>query len=101
MAKEADKCEHTSRLLLNNFWCNCPQEIHSHFEGSICQVLCTSIGIISALFPGGPSAKVCLSAKFGVPVFKASILDSLEDPSAKVGLSAKFGEIGEIAILDH
>ena len=40
---------------------------------------------------GVPSAKVGSSAKFGVAVFKASILDSLVmDPSAKVCLSAKF-----------
>ena len=39
---------------------------------------------------GGPSAKVCSSAKFGVAVFKESILDSLGGQSAKVGLSAKF-----------
>ena len=41
---------------------------------------------------GGPSAKVGSSAKFGVAVFKASILNSLlGGPSAKVGLSANFG----------
>ena len=56
----------------------------------VCQVLCTSIQGISAPLPGGPSAKVCLSAKFCVAVFKASILNSLGGPSAKVGLSAKF-----------
>ena len=39
---------------------------------------------------GGPSAKVCLSAKFCVPVYKASILASLGGLLAKVGLSAKF-----------
>ena len=60
------------QLLLNNFQCNCLQEIHSHFWGD-------------------PSAKVSSSAKFGVAVFKASILDSLGGPSAKVGLSANFG----------
>ena len=36
-------------------------------------------------------AKVGSSAKFGVAVFKASILDSLGGPLAKVGSSAKFG----------
>ena len=36
-------------------------------------------------------AKVGSSAKFGVVVFKASILDSLGGPLAKVGSSAKFG----------
>ena len=145
LAKEdsSDKYEHTSKLLLNNFWCNCLQEIHSHwgvhlpsfvyqyprhlssinwggplakvglsakfgvavFKASIldslgrpigqsrfvCQVWCTSIQGIYPLFMGGPSAKVGLSAKFGVAVFKASILDSLGGPSAKVGSSAKFG----------
>ena len=44
----------------------------------ICQILCTGIQGIYALFIGlGPSAKVGSSAKFGVLVFKASILDSL------------------------
>ena len=41
----------------------------------------------------GPLAKVSLSAKFGVAVFKASMLDSLWGPSAKVGSSAKFGVV--------
>ena len=41
----------------------------------------------------GPLAKVGLPAKFGVAVFKASILDSLGGPSAKVGSSAKFGVV--------
>ena len=72
------KYEHTSKLLLNNFQCNCLQEIHSHFGGSsakvdVCQVWCSGIqGIYSRL--GGPSAKVGLSANFGVLVFKASLL---------------------------
>ena len=35
--------------------------------------------------------KVGSSAKFGIAVFKGSILNSLGGPSAKVGLSAKFG----------
>ena len=35
--------------------------------------------------------KVGSSAKFGVAVLKASILNSLVGPLAKVGLSAKFG----------
>ena len=39
----------------------------------------------------GPLAKVGMSGKFGVVVFKSSILDSLGGPLAKVGLSAKFG----------
>ena len=39
---------------------------------------------------GGPSAKVGSSAKFGVAVFKASMLD-WGVPSAKVGSSAKLG----------
>ena len=56
----------------------------------ICHTLCTSIQDISALLLGGPSAKVCLSAKFGAMVFKASILDSLGGPSAKVGSYANF-----------
>ena len=45
---------------------------------------------LSSINLGDPSAKVCLSAKFGVAVFKASILDSLGGPFAKVCLSAKF-----------
>ena len=41
---------------------------------------------------GGPLAKVDSSAKFGVVVFKASMLYSLElGPSARVGSSANFG----------
>ena len=45
------------------------------------------------LIHGGPSAKVGWSAKFGVAVFKASILNSLGTPSAKVSSSAKFGVV--------
>ena len=40
---------------------------------------------------GDPLAKVGLSAKSGVVVFTASILNSLGGPSAKVGSSGKFG----------
>ena len=43
--------------------------------------------------PGGPSAKVGSSAKFGVAVFKASILNYPGGPPAKVGSSAKFGAV--------
>ena len=57
----------------------------------ICQVWCSSIQGIYAWFTRGPSAKVGSSAKFGVAVCKASILDSLGGTSAKVGSSAKFG----------
>ena len=39
---------------------------------------------------GGPSAKVCSSAKFGVVVFKVSILNSVGGPSAKVGFVCQF-----------
>ena len=62
----------------------------------ICQFWCTGIQGIYALFigVGGPLAKVGSSAKFGVLVFKASILDSLGGPLAKVGSSAKFGVAG-------
>ena len=42
---------------------------------------------------GGQSAKVGLSAKFGVAVFKASILNYPGGPLAKVGSSAKFGVV--------
>ena len=40
----------------------------------ICQVLCTGIQGIYAVFVGGPPAKVCISAKCWVLVFKASML---------------------------
>ena len=43
----------------------------------ICQVLYSGIQIIYALLMEGPLAKVGSSAKFGVAVFKASILNSL------------------------
>ena len=56
----------------------------------LCQVLCTGIQGIYALLMGDPLAKVGSSAKFGVAVFKASILDSLGGPLSKVGLSANF-----------
>ena len=60
LAKEgsSDKYEHTSKLLLNIFQCNClHQEIHSHFWGV-----------------GGPLANIGSSANFGVLIFKASLL---------------------------
>ena len=57
----------------------------------VCQVLCTHIQGIYALFMGGPLAKVGLSAKFDVAVFKASICNSWGGPSVKVGSSAKLG----------
>ena len=57
----------------------------------VCQVWCSGIqGIYSWLTEGGQLAKVGLSAKFGVVVYKASILNWLGGPSAKVGSSAKF-----------
>ena len=84
-------------------------------SGFICQVLCSGMQVISALVLGGALAKEGLSAKFGVAVFKASILNYwgsisqsrfvcqvwyssipdiyaqfLGDPSAKVSSSAKF-----------
>ena len=47
------------------------------------------------------SAKVDSSVKFGVVVFKASILNSLGGPLAKVGLSAKCGvAVCKASILD-
>ena len=106
----SDKYEHTSKLLLNNFQCNCLQEIHSCLGGPLakvglsakfsvavikasildllgvsigqsrfpCQVWCSRIqGIYSQFTGGSPSAKVGLSANFGIAVFKASMLDSL------------------------
>ena len=55
----------------------------------VCQVWCSSIQGIYSWFPGGIHwSKVGSSAKFGVAVFKASILYSLGDPSAKVCSSA-------------
>ena len=47
---------------------------------------------------GGPLAKVGLSTNFGVAVFKASILNSLGGPLAKVGLSANFCVAGILGI---
>ena len=41
----------------------------------ICQVLCSGMQVISALVLGGSSAEEGSSAKFGIAVFKASILD--------------------------
>ena len=43
-------------------------------SGVICQLLCTGIPVTSALELGSPLARVGLSAKFGVLVFKASLL---------------------------
>ena len=51
----------------------------------ICQVLCIAVFKASILYSpgsGGPSAKVGLSANFGVLVFKASLLYYLGGPSA-------------------
>ena len=59
--------------------------------GSIGQQWCSGIQGIYSQFTGGPLAKVGLSAKFDVVVFKASILDSVGGPLAKVGSSAKSG----------
>ena len=55
--------------------------------------VCTGIQGISGLLPGGPLAKVGSSAKFCVPVFKASLLNYWGDPSAKVCLPAKFSVV--------
>ena len=46
--------------------------------------------VISTLVWGGPLARLGLSAKFGVLIFKASLLWYLGGPLAKVGSSAKF-----------
>ena len=51
--------------------------VHGGFIGQIrviCQVLCSGMQVISALVLGGPLARLGLSAKFGVLVFKASLL---------------------------
>ena len=67
---------------------------HSALGGSIsqsrfiCQVVCTGIQGISTWLLGGPSAKVCSSAKCCVLAFKAYML-YLGGPMAKVGSSAK------------
>ena len=45
----------------------------------IFQVLCSGIQVISALVLGGPLARIGLSVKFGVLVFKASLLWYLGD----------------------
>ena len=87
------------------YWCS--RHLFSINGGSIiqsrfiCQVWCTGIQGIYSRLMGGPSAKVCSSAKFCVLVFKASILDSLGGPLAKVGSSAKFGvAVFKASILD-
>ena len=50
---------------------------------------------------GGPSATVCLSAKFCVLVLKASLLCYLGGPLAKVSSSAKFGvAVFKVSILN-
>ena len=50
----------------------------------------------------GPLAKIGSSAKFGVAVFKASMLDSLGGPSGKVGSSVNFGVmVFQASILDY
>ena len=41
----------------------------------ICQVLCSGMQVISTLIPGGSLDKEGLSAKFGLAVFKVSLLD--------------------------
>ena len=96
LAKEgsSDKYEHTSKLLLNNFWCNCLQEIHSHMGGplakegssdkyehtsklllNIFQCNCLHQEIHSHFWGvGGPLANIGSSANFGVLVFKAFML---------------------------
>ena len=43
-------------------------------SGVTCPVLCIGMQVISALVLGGPLATLGLSAKFGVLVFKASLL---------------------------
>ena len=42
---------------------------------------------------GDPLVKVGSSAKFGIAIFRVSILDSVGGPSAKVDSSAKFGVV--------
>ena len=66
-------------------WCCSIQGIYFWLPGwgsisqsmFVCQVWCSSIQGIYSWLPGGPSAKVGSSAKFGVAVFKASVLNSL------------------------
>ena len=62
----------------------------------MCQVWCNGIQDIYAQLAEGPSAfgiyvHCAISAKFGVAVFQASMLDRLVGgPLGKVGLSAKW-----------
>ena len=57
----------------------------------IFQVLCSGMQVISALVLGGPLARLGLSAKFGVLVFKASLLWYWGGGHwPKIGSSAKF-----------
>ena len=97
LAKEGSsvKYEHTSKLLLNNFWCNCLQEIHSHMGGplakegssdkyehtsklllNIFQCNCLHQEIHSHFWGvGGPSGQQYVHLPtFGILVFKASML---------------------------
>ena len=56
----------------------------------VCQVLCTGIQGIYALLMGGPSAKVCLSAKFLCTSIQGIYALLLGGPLAKDGSSAKY-----------
>ena len=47
---------------------------------------------------GGPLAKVGLSAKLGVLVFKACLFDYMGGPSAKVCLSAKYEHTSKLLL---
>ena len=69
------------RRFICHVWCSSIQGIYSWFpRGSIgqsrfiCHVLCSGMQVISALVLGGSLAKEGSSAKFGVAVFKASLL---------------------------
>ena len=84
---------------IHKVWCSGIQCIYSQFTGGsngqsrvICHIRCSGIqGIYSWFTWGGPLTTVGSSAKIGVALFKASILDSVVGPSAKVGSSANFG----------
>ena len=68
----------------------------------ICQVLCSGMQVITALVPRGWSSEEGLSAKFGVAVFKASILNYPGSPLAEVSFSAKFGvAVFQTSILNY
>ena len=59
----------------------------------VCQVLFSGMQVISALVLGSPLVTLGLSVKFGILVFKASLLWYLRGSLAKVGSSANFSVV--------